>query len=47
MDKPLALFSLLLIALAALAYTLLFHVARRWAVPPNFFDAETRPLTYS
>jgi len=39
MDKPLAFFSLLLLALAALAYTLLFHVARQWAVPPNFFDA--------
>jgi hypothetical protein len=40
MDRPLALFSLLLVALAALAYTLVFHVARRWAVPPNFFDAQ-------
>jgi len=32
MDKPLALFSLLLLTLAALAYTLLFHVARRLAL---------------
>ena len=40
MNRPLALFYLLLLALGALAYTLIFHAARRLAVPADFFDAQ-------